>query len=184
MNTTYSKSNAVALALCGLFAALTVICSWISVPLGFTPIPVNLATLAVFLAGGLLGPKYGTTSMIVYTLLGAVGIPVFAGFRGGVGVLAGPTGGYIIGYILAALIIGLLLQSLKTHPVVRCVVALICGLATCYALGTAWFMISTNTGFVAAMLSCVVPFLLGDALKIIAATILILRLRKHITAIV
>lgn len=73
------------MVMCGLFAGLTAICSFITIPLGFTPIPVNLATLAVFLAGGILGKKYGTLSILVYILIGAAGLPVFAGFRGGPG---------------------------------------------------------------------------------------------------
>ena len=107
-------SNTAYLALCGLFAALTAVCTYISIPLGFTPVPVNLATLAVFLAGGILGMKYGTVSLMVYVLLGAVGLPVFSNFSGGPGVLMGPTGGYIAGYIAAAFIVGFhMRQSLR-----------------------------------------------------------------------
>ena len=203
------------MSLCGLFAALTAICSWISIPLGFTPIPMNLATLAVFLAGGLLGPKYGPVSITVYALAGAVGIPVFAGFRGGFSVLAGPTGGYIIGYIAAAFVVGLLCSHAfnRRHSdqsessmsesravgssmpesslperhraerglmIMRVVIALVLGLAACYALGTLWFMISTNTNVGAALVACVIPFLPGDAIKITAATILLPKLHKFI----
>ena len=177
----YSKTAY--MALCGLFAALTAVCSYISIPLGFTPVPVNLATLAVFLAGGLLGKKYGTISLAVYTLLGAAGVPVFAGFRGGFSVLAGPTGGYIIGYILAAFLIGLILdhtQNRASSPATEylyCTIAMIVGLAACYFLGTLWFIISTGTGIWAALVACVFPFLPGDALKIAAASILIRKLR-------
>ena len=206
-------SNTASLALCGLFAAITAVCSFISIPLGFTPVPVNLATLAVFLAGGLLGKKYGTIALAVYTLLGAVGIPVFAGFRGGLSVLAGPTGGYIIGYIAAAFLVGLIIEkglsarrqakaghaaleavqaeetagqapearaSGKIREYVVCVIAMIAGLAVCYLLGTAWFIITTNTGVWASLLSCVIPFLPGDALKIAAATILVQKLRRYL----
>ena len=199
------------MVLCGLFAAITAVCAWISIPLGFTPVPVNLATLAVFIAGALLGPKYGSISMAVYALAGAVGVPVFAQFKAGLGVLAGPTGGYIIGYIAAAFVVGLIINTFLGRPaggtdaadrsggadaadrsaagkrrssipysVAIYVGAMICGLAACYALGTAWFMISTHTGFVAAMVMCVIPFLPGDALKIIAATLLARRLKKFI----
>lgn len=175
------------MALCGLFAALTTVCAWISIPLGFTPVPVNLATLAVFLSGALLGPKYGPVSQIVYTLAGAVGIPVFAQFKGGFGVLAGPTGGYIIGYIVASLITGLLIVVLlregdksRAVSISVYVFAMICGLAACYALGTVWFMISTHTGLAASMAMCVIPFLPGDALKIIAATLLARRLKRFL----
>ena len=173
------------MALCGLFAALMAICSLISIPLGFTPVPVNLATLGVFLAGGLLGKKYGTISIAVYVLLGAVGVPVFAGFRGGLSVLVGPTGGYIIGYIAAAFLVGLLTELLVPkagrsagREILACIIAMIIGLFACYLLGTLWFMISTHTGVWAALVSCVFPFLPGDALKIAAGAILTQKLRR------
>lgn len=209
MNTkTYSRTSY--MALCGLFAALMAICSFISIPLGFTPVPVNLATLGVFLAGGLLGKKYGTVSIAVYVLLGAVGVPVFAGFKGGVGVLAGPTGGYIIGYIAAAFLVGLLVELLApkagraaaagrpgtaagsdgtagreaaagrsaVREILACVIAMIVGLFACYLLGTLWFMVSTHTGVWPSLVSCVFPFLPGDAIKIAAGAILVQRLRR------
>lgn len=183
-NTTKNYSKTTYLTLCGLFAALMAICSLIVIPLGFTPVPVSLGTLGVFLAGGVLGKKYGTISMVVYVLLGAVGIPVFAGFRGGIGVLAGPTGGYIIGYIAAAFIIGLLIEKLvpassseRVKELLIYAVAMIAGLFVCYLLGTLWFMISTHTGAWAALVSCVFPFLPGDGLKIIAGALLVRRLR-------
>ncbi|MDO4869916.1 MAG: biotin transporter BioY [Bacillota bacterium] len=180
------KSKTTIMALCGLFAAVMTVCSWISIPLGFTPVPVNLATLGVFLTGALLGPKYGTLSMAVYTLAGAVGLPVFSEFRGGLSVLAGPTGGYIVGYIAAAFISGIIVAAaVKTEktPVVSItmyVAAMILGLLACYALGTAWFMFTTHTPLGAAMVTCVIPFLPGDALKIAAGTILARRLKKYI----
>ena len=189
---TYTKTKY--MTLCGLFAALTAICSWISIPLGFTPVPMNLATLAVFLAGGLLGPKYGSLSITVYALAGAVGAPVFAGFRGGLSVLAGPTGGYIIVYIAAALIAGLLCAgavksavadsngegNILKSGIVRTVLALVAALVACYALGTVWFIISTHTNPAAALISCVIPFLPGDEIKIAAGTILLQKLRKYV----
>ncbi len=185
----YSKTTM--LILCGIFAAVTAICSLITIPLGFTPVPINLGTLAVFLTGGVLGKKYGTLSMTVYVLLGAAGVPVFSGFRGGLGVLAGPTGGYIIGYIAAVLVIGLLSDRIsyrfvnsegrpgrsRISATVSYAVAMIAGLLICYAFGTAWFMISTSTPLWAALISCVFPFLPGDAIKIAAAAILTARLK-------
>lgn len=184
---TYRKTTW--MALCGLFAAIAAICSWISIPLGFTPVPVNLGTLAFMLAGGLLGKKYGTVSLAVFTMVGAVGAPVFAGFRGGIGVLAGPTGGYIIGYIAGAFVIGLLLELInsrndgsrsKVLTVVLTVLAMAAGLLACYALGTAWFVISTGTGIGAALVACVFPFLPGEVLKVAAATILVGKLRRYL----
>ncbi len=101
------QQNIKGIILCGVFAAVVAVCSWITVPLPFTQVPINLAILGVLLAGGLLGSKYGALSLLVYILLGAVGLPVFAGFGAGLGVLVGPTGGYIVGYLLCAAISGL-----------------------------------------------------------------------------
>ena len=189
-STRYNKTAY--LALCGLFAALTAICSYINIPLGFTPIPMNLATLAVFLSGGLLGKKYGPLSIGVYILMGATGIPVFAGFQAGVGVLAGPTGGFLIGYICASFVVGLCLDkgfgatSARPHSKAKpsskvqfalCIGGMVGGLLCCYALGTLWFAYITNTGIVAALVSCVLPFLLVDIIKILVSSMLIIRLR-------
>ncbi len=179
----YRSSRTASLTLCGLFAAIMAVCSIITVPLGFTPVPINLGTLGVFLAGGILGRKYGTISIAVYVILGAVGIPIFAGFKGGLGVLAGPTGGYIIGYILAAFVVGLIVDFFLKDDFgigkqyLICVIAMVAGLFVCYLLGTIWFIVSTGTGVWASLVACVFPFLPGDALKIVAATLLVRRLR-------
>lgn len=158
-----------------LFAALTAVFSQIAIPIG--PVPVNLALLAVMTAGGLLGMGRAVMSQLIYLLVGAVGVPVFSGFRGGFAVLAGPTGGYIIGYIFAAFAIALLLKLFgkKIHTVVLSIIA---GIVLCYAFGTAWFVISTGTGILEALMVCVVPFLIGDAAKTIVAAFLIVRLKK------
>ncbi|MEG0662261.1 MAG: biotin transporter BioY, partial [Anaerovoracaceae bacterium] len=167
------------LILIALFAALTGICSWISIPLPFTPVPIALATLVPTLAGGLLGPRYGTISMVVYLLLGGIGAPVFHNFTGGLGILAGPTGGYLVGYITSALICGLIL-SLREREKERWLTvaeAAILGHISCYVLGTGWFMLSTGTGLISALVLCVIPFLVGDALKLILSVLLIKKLR-------
>lgn len=163
------------LVFCGLFAALTAVTSQIAIPIG--PIPINLATFSVFLAGAVLGAQYGALSQAVYVLLGVVGLPVFAGFRGGAQAIVGPTGGYIIGYIAAAWTIGLLSkQAGKKIPLmIGCLAA---GLAVCYLLGTAWFMFATKTGLWASLMLCVFPFLIGDAAKIAAAVAVIPQLTK------
>lgn len=165
--------------LCALFAALTAVCSMISIPLPFTPVPINLATLSVFLAGGLLGSRYGALSQLVYVLLGAIGLPVFSGFTGGFGIIAGPTGGYIIGYIAAAWLIGFLTEKLG-RDFYKIIISMIEGLIVCYTLGTLWFMYITSSGLAAALMMCVVPFLIGDAIKIIAGSILVKKLHKLI----
>ncbi len=163
------------LVFCGLFAALTAVTSQISIPI--EPVPVNLATFSVFLAGGVLGAKYGALSQAVYVLLGVAGLPVFAGFRGGAGVLAGPTGGYIIGYIAAAWLVGILSDHFaRKGP--RLAAFMAAGLAFCYLLGTTWFLFVTKTSLWAALTMCVFPFLIGDAVKIAAAAAVIPQLSK------
>jgi biotin transport system substrate-specific component len=168
------------LILCSLFAALTGICSIISIPLPFSPVPINLALLSVYMAGGLLGAKYGSLSQIIYLLLGAIGLPVFHNLTGGLAIIAGPTGGFIIGYIAAAFIVGLFYsRSNKTSALV---VGILAGLTACYAFGTFWFIYITGTySLEAALLLCVIPFLPGDALKILAAVFLIKKLRPIIS---
>ncbi len=185
MSKSYNKySPTTYLILCGLFAALTAICSFITIPLGFTPVPINLGTFGVFLTGGLLGKKYGCISILVYILLGIAGIPVFSGFRAGLSVLAGPTGGYIAGYLLAVFIIGLLTDKMssdskrKSAAIIKYALCMTLGLVACYTAGTLWFMYSCHVPFTAAFISCVLPFIAGDITKITAAVILVTRLKK------
>ena len=177
------KSALYSYLLCALFAALTAICSQIMIPLPFTPIPINLALLAVWVCGGVLGAKNGAIAILVYILLGAIGAPVFVGLQGGLGALAGPTGGYIVGYLPSVIVMGLLARRGLTADsgFLRFVFIIVRGIlaaAACYACGTAWFMISTGTGFIPAMLMCVIPFIPGDILKLIAAEAVSAALRR------
>lgn len=164
------------LTFCALFAALTAILAQIAIPIG--PVPISMAMLAVFIAGGLLGPAYATLSMVVYVALGAVGVPVFAMFTGGVSIITGPTGGYIAGYIAAAWLTGLIISRWGDN-IWKSVIAMAAGLALCYLLGTVWFMISTGTGLIPALLGCVAPFLPGDAAKITLAAVVVSALKKR-----
>lgn len=150
-----------------LFAALTAICSQLAIP---TPwqVPISMSMLAVFLSGSLLGFKWGTAAQIVYLLLGMVGAPVFNGMRGGLQVLAGPTGGYLVGYVVAAAVIGLMMPLVNARWNLAIVLAV--GLAACYAFGTAWFMILNHTSLVPALTLCVLPYLPGDLVKIVVTT--------------
>lgn len=178
LNKRYSKTAF--LVLCGLFAALITICSYITIPLPFTPVPINLGLLGVFLAGGLLGKKYGTISVLVYIIMGAAGLPVFSGFQGGLGVLAGPTGGFLLGYIAAAFIAGIIADHSRSAESSRKLAlytsALSLGTIVCYIFGTLWFMFLMKTGLWPSLLACVFPFIPGDILKVIAGTILLNRL--------
>jgi len=162
--------------LCALFAALTAVLSQLVIPIG--PVPINMATLAVFCAGGLLGSRFGALSLVIWAVLGLAGVPVFALFRSGPEALAGSTGGFIVGYIPAAFITGLITERLnKGNRISTYAVAMLTGMFTYFSLGTAWFMYLTNSELWAALLVCVLPFLPGDFLKIAAASVLVKRLR-------
>lgn len=180
MTSSTSCSKTTYTVLCGLFASLTAVCSLITIPLPFTPVPINLGTLAVFLSGGLLGRKYGTISITIYILMGAVGLPVYAGFAGGIGILAGPTGGFFAGYLAAAFLIGWLMETSCKGQSILCAVFMALGLLACYGLGTLWFMVNTGTGLWSALAACVFPFLPADALKISAAVLLVQKLRPFL----
>jgi biotin transport system substrate-specific component len=169
------RNNTFYLTFCALFAALTAVASQISIPM--QPVPINLATFFVSLAGAVLGARGGAISQSLYVLLGAVGLPVFSQFRGGVHVILGPTGGYIIGYIAAAWLVGFLTKQLGGGTL-QTVLSMTAGMALCYLLGMVWFIQLTKTGFLAAITMCVFPFLLGDALKIALAATIAPRLRK------
>lgn len=183
MTQTRKKPFLTTYALCctALGAALMAVCAWISIP---ATVPFTLQTFAVFLVTGLLGLKCGTLSVLVYLLLGAVGLPVFAGFQGGVGSLLGVTGGYLIGFLFTALTVGLMTKYLGRSLMVL-IGSMVLGLALCYAFGSAWFLAlytrSTGAITIASVLStCVLPFLIPDAVKIALAVILVKRLEKVI----
>ena len=155
-----------------VMAALLCVAGPLSISIG--PIPLSLASFAVYLAGAVLGAKRGTLSVAIYLLLGLVGLPVFSGFQGGVQRLVGVTGGYLVGYLPCALITGLAVKadSPETGPQWRLPAFMALGTAALYLTGTAWFMIQTKNTLAASMGMCVVPFLPGDAVKIIAASLL------------
>lgn len=156
-----------------LFAAM--IC--VMAPWSFSAgaVPITLATLAIYLASLVLGWKRATAAVVIYILLGAVGVPVFSNLTGGLQKLVGPTGGYIVGYIPLALIAGLIADRLENAW--GYVIALLAGTLALYALGTAWFCVSLGKDLGYAMGVCVLPFLPGDAIKVALATIIAIKLR-------
>lgn len=160
-----------------MMTCLIIICSWISIP--FT-VPFTMQTFAVFCSLLFLGGKYGLISIAIYILAGAVGVPVFAGFQGGIGHLMGPTGGYVLGFILTALIY-LLAEKLKMQKNVSKGIALLAGLAVCYLFGTLWFSSvysGGKTGFVSALSVCVLPYVVPDLLKLTLAFYIYRRVRR------
>ncbi len=165
-----------------LMAVVIAICSWISIP---GPVPFTLQTFAVFTALLLLGTRDGLISIVVYLLLGAVGVPVFSGFSGGIGHLLGPTGGYLIGFIVMGFVFGIVRHFIK-HPLASAITASILGLAACYAFGTVWFVIvysqtKSAITFGAALSLCVLPFIIPDAIKMALAIILSSRVKSRIS---
>ena len=162
-----------------LFAVIIGVCSWLSIP---ASVPFTMQTFAVFAAVGVLGGRRGTLAVLVYLLLGAVGLPVFSGFAGGPGVLLGATGGYILGFLLSALAMWAMEAVLGRKTWVLAI-SMVLGLLICYAFGTLWFMTvyarnSGPIGLMAALSLCVFPFILPDLLKIALALALSKRLSK------
>ena len=174
------KMKAKNMALCGLFTAVLTICAWISVPMGDSVI--TLQTFGIFLTLGLLGGKRGSLTVLVYLLLGAVGVPVFSAFRGGLGALLGTTGGYIFGFMLTSLVYWVI-TAWKDAPLTR-LIAMVLGLAACYACGSYWYMtryLSTGSvTFALVLLKCVVPYLIPDAAKLALAWLLTSRLKRFV----
>ncbi len=153
-----------------LFAVMIAVCSWISIP---ATVPFTLQTFGVFLAIGVLGGKRGTLSVLTYLLLGAVGIPVFSGFTGGIGHMLSSTGGYIIGFLLSALVMWGM-EHLLGRKKWGLTLSMLLGLFVCYLFGTVWFMLvyannSGEIGLWTAFSWCVLPYILPDILKVILA---------------
>ena len=161
-----------------LFAVLMAVCAWISVP---AAVPFTMQTFAVFLALRVLGGRRGTLAVVVYILMGAVGMPVFSHFQGGLGVLFQASGGYIIGFLFTALIIWRT-EGLAGQRVWIQILSMLLGLLACYAFGTAWFMVlyartSGAIGVGTALLWCVAPYIIPDLVKMALALTLACRLR-------
>ncbi|MCP1309697.1 biotin transporter BioY [Paenibacillus tyrfis] len=164
-----------------LFAALVVLFGFISIPLGFTPVPITLQTLAVMLAGGLLGARYGFFSMALIVVLTAIGFPLLHG-TGGLGVLLGPTGGYVFMWPISALLIGWLLPRIRVRGIwgyaASFLVLELFGSLLLYVSGVPWLAYVTGMSFSKAMVAGCYPYLIGDAIKAAAATLIIASVRQ------
>ncbi|MBR6638540.1 MAG: biotin transporter BioY [Lachnospiraceae bacterium] len=143
------------------------------------PVPITLATFGLYLVSAVLGEKYATVSVVIYLILGAVGVPVFSGFSGGIQRLVGMTGGYLLGYVPCVFVIGLIISKTKKH-FIWYLVAMLIGTVILYSIGTAWYIWQTGNTFFAALGLCVVPFLPGDIIKIVAASVLGFELNKRL----
>ena len=161
-----SKHPAVPLAMTAVMAAVLSVVSPFSISIG--PIPLSLCTLVIYMNAYILGWKRGTVATLVYVLLGAVGMPVFNGFSAGLGVVAGPTGGYIVGYLPLALICGLAVSAAPKNRVVQ-FIGMILGTAVLYTLGTAWYCFQSGNPRGGARGYRVTPFRPGDFIKMVVA---------------
>ena len=164
-----------------LFACLMAICSWISIP---GEVPFTLQTMGVFLAIGLLGGKRGTLAVLVYILMGVIGLPVFSGFSGGIGKLVGVTGGYIVGFLASALVMWAM-ETLLGKKKWALALSMVIGLLVCYAFGTAWFMVlyTNSKGAItlgAVLGMCVIPYIIPDVIKIAVALLLTNILKRFV----
>lgn len=179
-----SRDKVINLVYISMFTALITVCGWICIP---SAVPFTLQTLAVFLCVMLLETKRSLAAVITYILLGAVGCPVFSGFRGGIGTLLGPTGGYIIGFILICIISGSLIKRFGDKRGAK-FLSMLAGLICCYAFGTAWFVLISlgggeAIGIWAAFASCVLPFIIPDIIKICIAIVIYRRIYPYIKTI-
>ncbi len=155
-----------------MLSAVIVICSWITVP---APVPFTLQTFGVFFGAFFAGGRRGTIAVLLYIALGAIGLPVFSGFTGGIGHILSPTGGYILGFLVSSLTIWLSEFIGKRTPVRLLFAA--AGLLLCYTFGTLWFMLTTESdNFIPSVSLCVLPYIIPDCIKISLAYLLAKRL--------
>ncbi len=152
----------------GIANLVLIACSQVRIPLPFTPVPITGQTFGVLVLGALLGSRYGTSVVIAYVLQGLIGLPVFAGWKGGIAVVFGPTGGYIVGFIFAAFVVGWLLERSWSRRLDLTFAALLIGNAVIYAFGLPWLALFVGWDQVLQM--GLIPFLPGDLVKLLMAT--------------
>jgi len=165
------------MAVTALMAAVMCVLGPLSVPIG--AVPISLTNFVICITVWLLGAKFGTVSVAVYLALGAVGLPVFSGYGAGLAKLAGPTGGYLIGFLPMAFIGGLFIEKSKAQPVVSGI-GLVLGIAVSYALGTAWFVAQMGCELSYAMAVCVYPFIAFDLAKVVVSCVIGVLLRRRL----
>lgn len=159
-----------------LFAVLTAVGAFIAIPL--YPVPITLQTFFTYLAGAILGGYLGALSQAIYVLLGCIGLPIFAGGKAGFGVLVGPTGGYLIGFIVSAFIIGKLVEIKENPSFIWILASMIFGTLAIYIFGVIQLSVWTKTSIKQAVSFGVLPFLFGDSLKMLMASSISLRVRR------
>lgn len=158
------------LTLTAMLTAVIAVCAIITVPLPFTPVPISLLVLGLFLAGGVLKKQYAALAALLYLLLGVVGVPIFSGFQAGPGVLFGPTGGYLAASPLMAFVTAWVIEKMGRNRIWSYFAGMAVALIVCYAFGTAWLAIYLKSSFQSALASAVVPFVLPDLVKLAVAS--------------
>ena len=166
------------IAIISVAAAMICVLSPISIPIG--DVPISLATFIIYLIAAILGPKKGTISVLVYILVGIIGVPVFSNYRAGISVIVGVTGGYIVGFIPLALLTGIFTYKFK-NKIWMYPIGMILGTIVCYFIGTVWYMFNTNNNLISSLLVCVVPFLLFDLIKIVLSSVLAYLINKKLS---
>lgn len=160
-----------------LVTAVICIISPFSIPIAVSPVPITLALFAIYLGGIILGWKKGLLSVVIYLLLGMVGLPIFSEFSGGVQKLVGPTGGYLVGFLFLVFFTGFFVDKFPNKIPMYFVGGLL-GLVVCYLFGTLWFMIQYKTGFVETLGMCVIPYIPLDLVKLVLAVLVGSQIRK------
>lgn len=180
-NISNSRERIKSMTYIALFTCIITVCSWISIPM---EIPITLQTFAVFATLLFLGGKRGTITILTYILLGIIGVPVFQGFKSGMGVLVCPTGGYIVGFLLQGLIYWIFEKIFNEQEWAK-IVALVLGLIVCYTFGSVWFQYvylesAKDISILGVLTLCVFPFIIPDSVKLIVAYILYSKLKNRI----
>ena len=168
------------MAFIALSTALTCILAPLSISIPISPVPVSLTIFALLIGAYALGTTGAVISFVLYALMGLAGIPVFSKFTGGIGVLLGPTGGYIIGFVFVSFFAGLFIEKFENRRLMHAL-GMIIGIAICYAFGTAWLALSAGMGFSQALFAGVIPFIPADAVKIAAALSIGPKLRRMLS---
>ncbi len=166
------------IVLVGMFSGLLAIISPLQIIIPFSPVPITLQVVGMVLAGGILGSRLGFLSVLIYTILGLVGLPIFAGFKSGLPALIGPTGGYIIGFIAAAYIIGKLVEVKAEPGLAYIIFANMIGLIVLYTIGTLQLSFIYTHSIYKALLAGVLPYIIPDLIKILFSSILTIQVRK------
>ncbi len=163
----------------GLITAITCILAPFSIPIPFSPVPISLTVLVLYISAYILGSKRGTLSYFIYLLLGAIGLPIFSGFEGGFGKMLGPTGGYLIGFLFLISVAGFIIERYPDNKVFH-IFGMVVGTAICYTFGTIWLSYQLDLNFMQGLSIGVLPYLIGDGIKMAVAVIFGPVLRKRL----